>query len=481
MARQSRSGAVRAAGAAGAALLTLLATQASAQEAGEDIVFTLDRDNFSSGREVLLHYDFNCDNQGLGPVDVEDDGAGGLAFTVAPLNLPTVGCGPVPNASWNLKHLYTLSPGDYTLTVRQPGGDQVFTFSVRDSVLDSGPAQSGSWFDPTQGGQGLNLELFSDGRAIAYWYAYDAEGDNLWLFGDGRFDGDQIAFDVFAASGDGFPPDYDPESHDLEPWGDMTLTLETCRTGTLSWTTTRDDFEDGTLPLQRLSPPNGQPCFDDDLDADGWRTVNLLAEDPELDFELLNAGFNGSEEGGDWDLAFEDLPAALGEGRALTARVPADDEFARFFLATRFAGSGRLEVLDRRLHPPYAVLAEVTVALPGNLACEELNALTLTISFMDSLWDSASEEEQQPLSDVLFRNHTTLPLGGVGALRNDDCSNVDDFLVRTFVSPAVRTPFNTGWAMLTVDLNNLDPGSDEAVEGPVYLLDFRVRGREVAP
>ena len=475
---------------AAACALALLGSPAWAQDAGEDIIFTLDRERYSFGRAVPLRYDFTCDNRGLAPTEIEDNGSGQLAFTIGFVNLlPTVGCVPVSDASWNLKDLFALTPGDYTLTVRQPGGDpgdQVFDFTIRDSVLESGPAQSGSWFDPAQSGQGLNLEFFNDGRAIAYWYAYDEDGDNLWLVGDGRYDGDEAVFDVFEAAGNGFPPNYDPVSHELDPWGEMTLTLDTCRSGTLSWTTSNEDFANGFMPLQRISPQNGEACFDDELQSDGWRTTNLLAEDPELGFELLNATLAGAGEGGDWTLAFEDLPEALGGGRGLTARATAGQQFARFYLGTRIRGGDRTEFEGSGLRPPYALIAELTVALPGAAGCDALNGLSVSLSLMDSLWDRASEAEQEPLSNVLFDHHTTLRLGNIGTLRNADCSSVDDFLVRTFISPtvtffnpAVVADFNASWAMLTVDLGNLDADSDEAVEGPVYLLDFQVRGREV--
>lgn len=454
---------------------TLLAINALAQ----DIEFTLDRENFSFGREVLLRHPFSCDTRFIAAGEVEDNGAGQIAFTVTERGspFPSVGCVPQPEQFFNVSNVFELTPGDYTLTIRQDGGDQQFTFTVRDSVFDSGLAQTGSWFDPAQAGHGLNLEFFPDGRVIAYWYAYDDDGDNLWLLGRGRYDGDQAVFEVFEAEGDGFPPNYDPDSHDLDAWGEMTISFDSCSAGTLRWTTTAAGFQDGEMPLQRLSPPNGQACLDDDREADAWNTVNLLADELGLGFDLLNASEDGSGGGETWTVAFEDLPEALGDGRALAARPGAVEGFSSFYLGTIVLGSvDRLAFGDGTAPPPYSVLAELTLALPGALACEQLTGLDLAVSFMNGPWQAATDNiPPQPLVDLLGIEHRLALLGGIDAVRQDDCSTVDEYLVRSFVSPAVLTEFTASYATLTVGLAGDAPG--QALEGPVYLLDFRLRGR----
>ncbi|MBT8069523.1 MAG: hypothetical protein KJO80_03735 [Gammaproteobacteria bacterium] len=119
---------------------------------------------------------------------------------------------------------------------------------------------SGSWYDVSHAGEGYNVEVLIDGRAVVYWFSYDPEGKRRWFFGLGEVrDGKLVFDDMQTSSGGIFGPDFNPLTVDYAPWGSLELDL-TCEGGTATYSSTEEGFGSGTLNLVRLTNIDQLPC-----------------------------------------------------------------------------------------------------------------------------------------------------------------------------------------------------------------------------
>ena len=119
-------------------------------------------------------------------------------------------------------------------------------------VLEEG-LLSGSWYDPTHNGEGFNLEVLTDGRAVVYWFSFDPKGKRRWFFGLGNSQDGKLVFDdMMTTSGGRFGPDFDPESVEFKHWGSLEMDLD-CNSGTVSYNSTEEGFGSGSLNVVRLT------------------------------------------------------------------------------------------------------------------------------------------------------------------------------------------------------------------------------------
>ena len=130
------------------------------------------------------------------------------------------------------------------------------------SALD--PTHSGSWYDPTKSGHGFSLEIFSNTRAIMFWYTYDNAGEPLYLYADGVISGDSITFTGYYFAGMPFGT-FDPAANVRQTWGTMSMTFLDCDTATFTYASTLTGTAhaptgSGTINLKRLVGIKGSPC-----------------------------------------------------------------------------------------------------------------------------------------------------------------------------------------------------------------------------
>jgi hypothetical protein len=119
---------------------------------------------------------------------------------------------------------------------------------------------SGSWKDPSHTGEGYTLEILEDGRALVYWFSFDADGKRRWFFGVGETSNDRLAFDeMLTTRGGKFGEAFDPVDVDVLPWGSLELNLQ-CGTGAATFTPTEQGFPAGALSLVRLTILDGLAC-----------------------------------------------------------------------------------------------------------------------------------------------------------------------------------------------------------------------------
>jgi len=119
---------------------------------------------------------------------------------------------------------------------------------------------NGSWYDPTHNGEGYNLEILRDGRALVYWFSFDKQGNRRWFFGVGENRNGKLFFDdMLTTSGGIFGPDFDPDSVDVKSWGTLEMNLD-CNSGTANYNGTEDGFGSGSFDLVRLTRLDGFEC-----------------------------------------------------------------------------------------------------------------------------------------------------------------------------------------------------------------------------
>lgn len=165
-------------------------------------------------------------------------------------------------------------------------------------------AYSGSWYNPAESGSGFNLEIFSDTRALLFWYTYDSSGKAVWLYSEGAINGERIDFDVYYSEGMRFG-DLDPADNDTRRWGSLSMQFSDCNTATINYASTLTGFPHspqgtGTVAVQRLVNLQGLPCraaaggywvgrhFDPGLGR--WSDLaGVLTEDGRVHFSSLDS------------------------------------------------------------------------------------------------------------------------------------------------------------------------------------------------
>lgn len=118
---------------------------------------------------------------------------------------------------------------------------------------------SGAWFNPSQSGHGISLQIISPDAGLLFWYAYDREGRPMPLYVEGRIVGRRIEGTAYRPSGMRFGI-FDPVTTSMPIWGEVTLDFEDCNRATLSWSATSPEFGSASLPMTRLAPLHGVGC-----------------------------------------------------------------------------------------------------------------------------------------------------------------------------------------------------------------------------
>ncbi|WP_181918915.1 hypothetical protein [Wenzhouxiangella sediminis] len=173
---------------------------------------------------------------------------------------------------------------------------------------------TGNWFNPEASGQGFQLQVMPDGRAVAFWFTYDANGNQVWLVGEDYIDGNTLNLQMSQPVGASFGDGYNSDDVELIPFGTVSLTFDDCNSGTATWQSSNPDFGSGQMPLQRLSSSAGVNCTGSAADNNSGAT-------PVQDFRisLLNEGVYPLGSGHadyesrpgniDFDVEIEDVPA----------------------------------------------------------------------------------------------------------------------------------------------------------------------------
>jgi glucose/arabinose dehydrogenase len=134
-------------------------------------------------------------------------------------------------------------------------------------ALPIGPGFTGAWFDPAQSGHGIFLEVldpqppnFPQARLLAWWFTFDAKGEQAWFGGTGDINGDQAIVDVVQTRGGRWIPNFDPTQIVNEPWGSLLFRFDSCSSGKVEFSSDIGGYGSGSMQLTRLTQPAGLSC-----------------------------------------------------------------------------------------------------------------------------------------------------------------------------------------------------------------------------
>ncbi|MGA9420740.1 MAG: hypothetical protein WBW61_00120, partial [Rhodanobacteraceae bacterium] len=121
---------------------------------------------------------------------------------------------------------------------------------------------TGSWFDPAQSGHGFSIEVLPGNVMLLYWYVFAPNGGQAWITAVGPINGNTAVLDASMTLGSGgrFPPNFNAAAVHNQPWGTITLTFTGCTNGEASWRPTAAGYPDGSMPITRLTQPDGLSC-----------------------------------------------------------------------------------------------------------------------------------------------------------------------------------------------------------------------------
>lgn len=134
------------------------------------------------------------------------------------------------------------------------------------ALSDVRPEYSGAWYNPNQSGHGFSIDVISEERSVAFWYAYDSAGDPIFLLADGVNVGNSIEAQVYYYEGMVWG-EFDPSTNERIYWGTLTITFEGCDTANLEYDSKFVDkhhqpFGSGQMSLVHLAEISGLRCLD---------------------------------------------------------------------------------------------------------------------------------------------------------------------------------------------------------------------------
>ena len=111
-------------------------------------------------------------------------------------------------------------------------------------------------------GEGWALEELPDGRALAFWFTYDENGEQAWTIGTSAASGARLdVADNARPVGTRFGAGFNAALVNREPWGRVEFDFENCDAGTLRYASTRAAFGSGTLRPVRLTRLAATACL----------------------------------------------------------------------------------------------------------------------------------------------------------------------------------------------------------------------------
>lgn len=180
------------------------------------------------------------------------------------------------------------------------------------NVIQGG--HSGNWYDVTQPGHGLFVEVIDSNesptgkKVLVAWFAF-INGEQVWVLGLGNVvpieGGFRAELDAWVYEGNDFPPFYDPGLTTQIPWGTLLLSFTGCDQAHLEWNSVLAEYGTGMLELRRLTSVADSTCIPDlggeakqDDHGDTWASGTYLSNIGRYTEKVAGK----LEEGGDVDV-----------------------------------------------------------------------------------------------------------------------------------------------------------------------------------
>jgi hypothetical protein len=129
------------------------------------------------------------------------------------------------------------------------------------------PRLNGGWFDPAHPGHGINVEVVDRGTLLVQWLTFDADGNPMWIVGAGPHADDSAVLQAHTVTGGRFPPQFDPNQAQAQPWGTLWIQFLSCERARMDWQSAVPGGVAGSMPLHRLVGADGPACAQPPPDA----------------------------------------------------------------------------------------------------------------------------------------------------------------------------------------------------------------------
>jgi len=120
---------------------------------------------------------------------------------------------------------------------------------------------TGAWYDPSQSGHGLFVEVLPDSRMFAGWFTFNPAGtEQAWFVGVGTYSGNTATITpVSLPSGGRWIANFNPNQIVNNFWGTLAFTFTDCNQGKVDFNSVLG-YGTGSMNLTRLTQPAGLTC-----------------------------------------------------------------------------------------------------------------------------------------------------------------------------------------------------------------------------
>lgn len=141
----------------------------------------------------------------------------------------------------------------------------LWVHQVASAGVPIGSGFSGAWYDPSQSGHGLLVEVLPGNRLLSYWFAFSpdpTQSQQAWFGGVGDVDGNQAIIHADQGQGGQWVPSFDPALYELHAWGTLTFAFSDCNHGRVYYAGDggSSPWGVGSMELTRLTQLEGLSC-----------------------------------------------------------------------------------------------------------------------------------------------------------------------------------------------------------------------------
>ena len=154
-----------------------------------------------------------------------------------------------------------LQDSKYTqLTLLADCNTAVAAVNATTAVTSAASTRSGSYFDPSHSGEGIIVQVLTNGVVVGMWFTYDKSGRQMWMQGTGTIDGNTITIDnLSTTAGTIWGAGFDSNDTTTLPWGSLTMVFNGCGEVAVNYVSTAG-FGSGTLNMIRVTNLMGLNC-----------------------------------------------------------------------------------------------------------------------------------------------------------------------------------------------------------------------------
>jgi plastocyanin len=124
------------------------------------------------------------------------------------------------------------------------------------------PGFTGAWYDPTQSGHGILIEVLANNQFLAWWFTFTPDGQQAWFGNVGSIDPatNTGTIDALQTQGGRWIPNFDPANVTQPPWGTLTFSFTDCDHGRVDFDSSVAGYSTGHMDLSRLTHIGGLAC-----------------------------------------------------------------------------------------------------------------------------------------------------------------------------------------------------------------------------